>query len=83
MSRFHKKVDEIEHQFNHLCEIVRTEKRSDYKKFADEVLEMLNMYCDDGNEIYIKKRVLEVNMKSILEEFIVGQDTDAGDNTSE
>lgn len=45
------------------------EKERDYQKFADEVIEMLNMYCDDGNEIYIKKRVLEVNMKYILEEF--------------
>lgn len=60
------------------AEVVRKEK-TDYQKIADEVIEMLNMYCDDGNEIYIKKRVLEVNMKSILEDFT---NTDAGDETS-
>ena len=67
----HHTVD-IHHARNFECKAENKymEKKSDYKKFADEVLEMLNMYCDDGNEIYIKKRVLEVNMKSILEEYV-------------
>lgn len=67
----HHTVD-IRHARNFECatENKYVEKEHSYQKFADEVLDMLNMYCDDGNEIYIKKRVLEVNMKSILEEFV-------------
>lgn len=77
----HHTVD-IRHARNFECatENKYVEKETDYQKVVDEVLDMLNMYCDDGNEIYIKKRVLEVNMKSILEEFA---NPHAGDETSE
>ena len=82
----HHTVD-IRHARNFECvsENKYVEKEPDYQKFADEVLEMLNMYCDDGNEIYIKKRVLEVNMKSILKDWEDGKFniTDACDETSD
>lgn len=40
-----------------------------YQKFADEVTDMLMLFCDDDDQITLKKCELEVNMKSILEEF--------------
>ena len=46
------------------------EKENDYQKFANEVIEMLMMFSDDDNQISLKKCELEVNMKSILEEFV-------------
>ena len=40
------------------------------REFSKEVIEMLMMFCDDDDQISIKKCELDVNMKSILEEFV-------------
>lgn len=42
--------------------------KKDIDKFAEEVTKMLMSFCDDDDQISIKKCELEVNMKSILEE---------------
>lgn len=42
--------------------------KTDIDKFAEETIKMLMAFCDDDNQISIKKCELEVNMKSILEE---------------
>lgn len=39
------------------------------KDFSDQVIEMLKLFCDDDDQISIKVRELEVNMRSILSEF--------------
>lgn len=46
------------------------EKEHNYTKFAREVVDMLMLFCDDDDQISIKKCELEVNMRSILEEFV-------------
>jgi hypothetical protein len=45
-------------------------KENDYQKFANEVVDMLNSFCDDDDQINIKKCEVDVNMKYILEEFV-------------
>ena len=42
----------------------------DIREFAEDVIDMLNLFCDDDDQISIKKCELEVNLKSILEEFV-------------
>lgn len=41
------------------------------KDFSDQVIKMLKLFCDDDDQISIKVRELEVNMRSILREFIL------------
>lgn len=48
---------------------VYMEKDRDYKKFAAEVIKVLMLFCDDDDQISIKRCELEVNLASILEEF--------------
>lgn len=43
--------------------------KNDRDKIVEEVSKMLMMFCDDDDQISIKKCELEVNMKSILEDY--------------
>ena len=64
---------DIQHakNFEELEEGKYFEKENDhYARFAQEVISMLMLFCDDDDQISIKKRELEVNMKSILEEYV-------------
>lgn len=40
------------------------------RDFSKEVIDMLMLFCDDDDQISIKKCELEVNMRSILEGFV-------------
>ena len=67
MRDFGRRVDDIEKSY---LRLLNEYPPVDYQKFADEVIDMLMLFCDDDDQISLKVCELKANMQSILQEFV-------------